>query len=1358
MATGPAYMNATTSHPKVKATITLSAPLFVAGQDITGKVELDCKAEREVGIGLIMVELLAMQGLNSRDHTATTTFVHSHRLFQGHGLPPSNAVYDHTNPQDPSFPPNYFPGRKGITTFFFKFPTPVSSPSSVSFASDVARIEYKVRVNIGVAYKGDVRLLTNTVDAELVQCQDMEGTVEEHVVIGENGKVYVRGKLVSGRAIVGEKGCLELHVKNQTSKKTTGLTLALTRSLHLCGAGNSIPVQLTDTLITESFRSAEYCVPPGIEGVANLVFDVPSSTRVVKGGLREGNLDSSGVQKHIDPLFELRCYLSVKIGMGLGGKDILFEMPIQVKHRAALGRDPAQDRNTALSPVSPEPVFNRAISPLQSHSPRALSPFPIQSPHTMSPLYPNHTPGPSPVPNNAYYQQSPRKPTVHPPALNPGDPAYARALSPRLWSPIPAVPYTSQPPLPAYYFPPPPTQLLPFAYPARPNSADPHYYTYYHNQTPLHSGLPPVSGTSPFLSSYMPYQPSFQYQNQSSVPPAFNPLQPSTSIPPRVTQSTEEALEEIPSSVSQLRHQPLSQVEVQPEQGKGERASRIASRLHASNRARSVSPTSHRFPAVTTSTIKQPSPQVVEASTPPRLHLTSPRPPPVLSPRPVVSPSRTYIGESSTRIGNGTAKSDRVDLLERLVDLAPGDEEKTVDEVLKDLEEAERKQAENELAMKNGETKVDIKPSPLGSVNHPSLLDVFGQQLPSVKELNDNGASSSPIVIPDRINKFKLGTHNEGLDALERRLLQEVGTRKPETNRPAVFSFPFVDKASKEALSDSLERGNSRPPSPSTVRLHPNPLRESQISELALNIDGNGDKDHVNKDIRTPPSPAVRHQKQSQDQDQLRKVELQSFKKDIDARNEAKGRVAEWLGGLQTFSSSPASTDTAPAVHLAEPKNVPPRKRSIDGVLGFFGIGRSKSKDDLRATSPVIPPSPIKGPGHPDISINTNDKLAIPSPSIPLIPESPSQRRTPSPSRKPAPKYIESPPQKAEKVPASTKVVSVTTSVEDALPTSPAAATSARKPVPKMVQATGQEMKTGKLIPDSSKVPSNSLTIQTTEILSEPQFKEAKREAKLPFKPTKPDIVRGRPINSPSIPVIPSKTVARSLESPSIKPLSSTPREINGMKGDIRNKNTLPPIPASASVDRLVLPSVDSGAKYDVRSARGGRGGITTSVAAIWASRAEENDKETKLPPVSDVSRDKPLRRPQSFDPGKGKASSAPTTRTSQNDEANPSFQGATRGAFKLETTARDPIKSTSVPTKVDRYHAKPQLSSVATLAQPVISPKYKPPSLSIGLGTISEQLDKDSTSSSSAKISDERLYGQTRLKDLIKKYQQEAS
>jgi hypothetical protein len=63
MATGPEYMNATPHHPKVKVSLSLSSPLFVAGQEITGKMEVECRADKEVGMNLIVVELIAVQGI-----------------------------------------------------------------------------------------------------------------------------------------------------------------------------------------------------------------------------------------------------------------------------------------------------------------------------------------------------------------------------------------------------------------------------------------------------------------------------------------------------------------------------------------------------------------------------------------------------------------------------------------------------------------------------------------------------------------------------------------------------------------------------------------------------------------------------------------------------------------------------------------------------------------------------------------------------------------------------------------------------------------------------------------------------------------------------------------------------------------------------------------------------------------------------------------------------------------------------------------------------------------------------------------------------------------------------------------------
>lgn len=45
--------------------------------------------------------------------------------------------------------------------------------------------------------------------------------MQEHVVVGEGGKVYVRGRLLGERLVTGEQACLELQVKNHTSKKVS---------------------------------------------------------------------------------------------------------------------------------------------------------------------------------------------------------------------------------------------------------------------------------------------------------------------------------------------------------------------------------------------------------------------------------------------------------------------------------------------------------------------------------------------------------------------------------------------------------------------------------------------------------------------------------------------------------------------------------------------------------------------------------------------------------------------------------------------------------------------------------------------------------------------------------------------------------------------------------------------------------------------------------------------------------------------------------------------------------------------------------------------------------------------------------
>jgi len=95
------------------------------------------------------------------------------------------------------------------------------------------------------------------------------------------------------------------------------LNVTLTRNLHLPGFSRSqeAPLRISDTLTTVPFRGQEYVVPPGVEGVASLVFDVPTFARGVKGGTRDGD---EAEHRTTEALFEVRCIVGIKMLMGIG--------------------------------------------------------------------------------------------------------------------------------------------------------------------------------------------------------------------------------------------------------------------------------------------------------------------------------------------------------------------------------------------------------------------------------------------------------------------------------------------------------------------------------------------------------------------------------------------------------------------------------------------------------------------------------------------------------------------------------------------------------------------------------------------------------------------------------------------------------------------------------------------------------------------------------------------------------------------------------------------------------------------------------------------------------------------------------
>lgn len=144
------------------------------------------------------------------------------RLFQGPGLPPSNAVYAHPQPGAPSLPPQYHQARKGCTTFFFNFPLPLSSPNSVNFGNGLAKIFYEIRAVVAVFWKGERTIVRYNKEVVVTECL-IESRIprEPSTLVAEGGKIVVQAQVVGGIGVAGRSTCVELQVKNHSQNKVS---------------------------------------------------------------------------------------------------------------------------------------------------------------------------------------------------------------------------------------------------------------------------------------------------------------------------------------------------------------------------------------------------------------------------------------------------------------------------------------------------------------------------------------------------------------------------------------------------------------------------------------------------------------------------------------------------------------------------------------------------------------------------------------------------------------------------------------------------------------------------------------------------------------------------------------------------------------------------------------------------------------------------------------------------------------------------------------------------------------------------------------------------------------------------------
>jgi len=228
---------------------------------------------------------------------------------------------------------------------------------------------------------------------------------------------------------------------------------------------------------------------------------------------------------------------------------------------------------------------------------------------------------------------------------------------------------------------------------------------------------------------------------------------------------------------------------------------------------------------------------------------------------------------------------------------------------------------------------------------------------------------------------------------------------------------------------------------------------------------------------------------------------------------------------------------------------------------------------------------------------------------------------------------------------------------------------------------------------------------------------------------------------------------------------------------------------------KSVIPP-DLAAKYDVRSARGGRGGKVTAVAAIWAA-AERQDGPANLPVPKpwDKSQipDKPIIAPKPTRPSvapkpTGLSVTKPTVTNlalrkidvgkvkPAQGVSNPHAgeEGEETPTEGADHTRARMIKSSSVPAMISSSTAIPMISSTASLVRPPGSSpvRERPDKISRGLGTriptIEEDVTSDSTSVEAGHVrggdgkphvvgsptKTDLAFGRARLRDLIKKYQ----
>ena len=747
-----------------------------------------------------------------------------------------------------------------------------------------------------------------------------------------------------------------------------------------------------------------------------------------------------------------------------------------------------------------------------------------------------------------------------------------------------------------------------------------------------------------------------------------------------------------PPLAQQQQQLPLTPLELaamgyEPEEGKGERALRVTRHLRLSSRHRSVSPTSHRYPqppvqeeeqlinhhnlgvpAVHAMTRTLPVPPVVLSPGLPGVAMlpliSSPDPTTTVlhSPRPQLTPKHSLANITDAYNKTTTVtKSEYVEELEKMADVVV---RRSGNDLSGDLSKVVVEEMEEELRGQDGDAKEVVVPASLkrnktlpGPPPPPPTLNGMvheteplpSDQTPPTPTLHALAMRPRGRDKDKRELLQELRTEN-GLDALERRLLREVGTRKPNANpRPDVRGMlgrmpepvkeSELDAVTREADArrKGIESGDRSKPIPIPVK-SPEPLNnDSAISSLTLagrmledmddDQDSDGGKTHragswssVGRDNGRGRSrqsqdvpfdedlgrlPVHRHTREraevivngrtptktEEDDNDKAQISLTKEKPGVQRKKvtkaKAKGRVAAWLGGIDV--------GVPPQEQIIPPSpSVVRCPAEISGLLGDDDDEKGDNEEEEKGhemKAGTTAPNP-RSSGFVPIGSTVNATTALNRNTIHFnLGMGPSS--TPLVTLRDATVVEE-----ARRVQAlwdgggdlsSLGYAPAQERMRDETTKTPKQAEVA----PAMTSGVGIFNK----FPISFPPLARAQSIRTNRKVSPPSNAVKERNG---IHRQKNDLVRPTPI-----------------------PMSYSAAAKNAWNGGLAAgvaplKNiTLPSLSAkpTTNAERLTSfpppsnahPNLDTDAKYDIRSVRGGRGGKVTAVANLWASGAIMN-------------------------------------------------------------------------------------------------------------------------------------------------------